>query len=296
MGFKKSYASVLAAILVISCVWYSLSDYEMPTFTIEVEAADEASLENSKIELLERPNETPVTPQGSTSVAAVDDKNATYKDGVYYGTGTGFGGAIKVKVVIKDGKIKSIEIVSNNETPSYLAKAKAVIKAILNKQSTNVDTVSGATYSSTGIIKAVRSALSKAKVKDSSKKSRRKSSKKTNKKKDNTKPVQTGNFPYPDGTYTGTAFGFSDDITVNVTIRNKTITKIVVVSQDDTPEFFNKALKVLIRTVFLPFLNNSLYDRPSHSLDGSQSVADISIGYREAAHTLINVRRQDLDP
>ena len=162
-GFRRSYASVLAAILVISCVWYSLSDYQMPVFEIEVNAAETPAQEVSKVELLERPDETPVVPQGSKSVAAVDDKNATYKDGTFYGSATGFGGKIKVKVVIENGKIKSIDIVSNSETPTFLARAKAVIKAILKKQSTNVDTVSGATYSSKGIMTAVQAALDSAK-------------------------------------------------------------------------------------------------------------------------------------
>lgn len=43
--------------------------------------------------------------QGSTlSLADVQDA-AAYKDGTYYGTGTGFGGTLKVKVVISGGKI-----------------------------------------------------------------------------------------------------------------------------------------------------------------------------------------------
>lgn len=87
------------------------------------------------------------------------------KDGVYTGTGTGFGGNINVNVTIKNGKITKIKILSAEyETASYFEKAKGIIQNMLNKQSADVDTVSGATYSSSGIIEAVNDALSKALV------------------------------------------------------------------------------------------------------------------------------------
>lgn len=88
-----------------------------------------------------------------------------YVDGTYYGSASGFGGTIQVKVVISGGMISDITIVSaNSETPSYLSSAKAVISRILAAQSPNVDTISGATYSSTGIVNAVKKALSQAAV------------------------------------------------------------------------------------------------------------------------------------
>ena len=65
--------------------------------------------------------------QGSTlSLADVQDA-AAYKDGTYYGTGTGFGGTLKVKVVISGGKIASVEVVENHDDSSYLNRAKALI-------------------------------------------------------------------------------------------------------------------------------------------------------------------------
>ncbi|MFR7620886.1 MAG: FMN-binding protein [Blautia sp.] len=75
---------------------------------------------------------------------------------------------MKVCVVVSGGKIASIDIVEDNDTPSYLSSASSLISTILSTQSTNVDTVSGATYSSRGIIEAVRSALSQAAVNGSS--------------------------------------------------------------------------------------------------------------------------------
>lgn len=89
--------------------------------------------------------------------------NNTWKDGTYTGAGTGFGGPIEVRVTIADGKIMDIQILTcAGETPSYLKKAKAMIPRMLAAQSPNVDTVSGATYSSNGIRVAVIQALNKA--------------------------------------------------------------------------------------------------------------------------------------
>lgn len=86
-----------------------------------------------------------------------------YVDGVYEGTAEGFGGDITVQVRISDGKIALIEIVSaEDETPSYFEDAKAVIGRIVKAQNLEVDIVSGATYSSVGIINAVADALKQA--------------------------------------------------------------------------------------------------------------------------------------
>ncbi|SKB84091.1 FMN-binding domain-containing protein [Lachnospiraceae bacterium] len=87
-----------------------------------------------------------------------------YKDGEYTGTGRGKIGDITVKVTIKNGKIDSIDVVSQNETPSFWKKALELFDMIVSHQSTEVDNISGATKSSEGIKTAVNDALSKAAV------------------------------------------------------------------------------------------------------------------------------------
>lgn len=83
-----------------------------------------------------------------------------FVDGEYNGLGQGHGGDITVKVVIADTKIASIEVVSQNETPAiYVSCEKTMLDAITAANGTTVDTVSGATESSVGIINAVNSAL-----------------------------------------------------------------------------------------------------------------------------------------
>lgn len=97
----------------------------------------------------------------SSNVKAAAVNIAALKDGKYIGSAIGFHGNIKTEVTIKNGKIADIKILSSsNETPSYFAKAKAVIPKIIEKQTYDVDGVSGATYSSDGIKKSVKNALS----------------------------------------------------------------------------------------------------------------------------------------
>lgn len=84
----------------------------------------------------------------------------TYKDGTYTGSAQGFGGDIKVKVTVSGQKISAIDITeASGEDEAYLSMAKDIINTMLDKQTADVDTVSGATYSSTGIKNAVTQAL-----------------------------------------------------------------------------------------------------------------------------------------
>ena len=182
--------------------------------------------------------------QGTTTTPTTSVPEGGYKDGTYQGSGTGFGGTITVEVTISGGKIASISILSAaGETASYFASAQGVISRILSGQTPNVDAVSGATYSSNGIIQAVQNALAKAGNNTATKpvKTNKKNDKKTN---TTTKPVEipkpSGNIAYKDGTYTAEADGFNGSVKVTVTIKNGKITNISN-SNTDTKEYFNKA-------------------------------------------------------
>lgn len=97
------------------------------------------------------------------NAAAGEESQEAYKDGTYTGTGTGFGGEIVIEVVIQDGSISTVEILSaENETPDYLKAAEALLDDVIEKQSSEVDTVSGATLSSNGILEGIRNALEQA--------------------------------------------------------------------------------------------------------------------------------------
>lgn len=181
----------------------------------------------------------------STSVAAVEDPSA-YKDGTYYGTGTGFGGTLKVKVEISGGKITSIQIMENQDGSEYISKASALINTIIQNQSTNVDTVSGATYSSVGIIQAVRNALSQAAVSTSGTTTSGEAGNAGNSGNQNQDTsAATGNFPYKEGIYYGTAEGYSGNVSVAVVIQEKSIKAILITETSDDEAFFQRAMGVV---------------------------------------------------
>lgn len=85
------------------------------------------------------------------------------KDGIFEGEGEGFDGKTKISLEIKDGMIKKIDVISSNDDESYLNEAKKLIPKIIEKQSSDVDSISGATFSSKGIISAVENALKNSK-------------------------------------------------------------------------------------------------------------------------------------
>ena len=90
-----------------------------------------------------------------------ESEDLVYKNGTY--TGDGFGGNIQVQVTLENDTITDIQVVSApGEDSAYLSQGQGVISTILASQSTDVDTISGATFSSTGIINAVNDALGKA--------------------------------------------------------------------------------------------------------------------------------------
>ena len=92
-----------------------------------------------------------------------ETEELAYKNGTYTGEGQGFGGTITVEVTLQDDEITDIQVASApGEDSAYLSQGKGVISSILSAQSTDVDTISGATFSSTGIINAVNDALGKA--------------------------------------------------------------------------------------------------------------------------------------
>lgn len=187
-------------------------------------------------------------------IAAVQDASA-YKDGTYYGTGKGFAGTMKVKVDISGGKIASISIVSTKDGDSYVKSASSLLDTIVEKQSTNVDTVSGATFSSRGIIAAVRSALSQAAVSDNTvgnntdKQGAAEASGNGQTDENSSGSASEhgteGTLPYVDGIYYGTADGYKGDIRVAVVIQDKTLKAILVTEKQDDEPFITNAMDVL---------------------------------------------------
>ena len=157
-----------------------------------------------------------------------------YKDGTYTGTGEGYRGAIRVTVSVADGKITSLTLDSYEDDKSYMEKAKAeIFSAIIGQQNTNADTVSGATYSSKGLIQAVQNALKEAGTSETAENGS------DDKAADKAEFISAGRFRnLVDGVYTGSADAFRGDVEVQVTVENQQVTDISIFSYCDTEEYF----------------------------------------------------------
>ena len=210
--------------------------------------------------------------QVQTSTVKKDIGNVNLNDGVYTGSGQGFNGPIRVRVTVSGGNITNVEILSHSDDAPYFNRAKAVIGRLLGKPGKSVDTVSGATYSSRGIIDAVRNALANA-----GKTNITNTNSNTNKPNNNNNNTPgTGNNPplvkpetgepsyvdaalrkhYPgdklkDGEYTGIGIGYLNPggIKTYVTVKNGEISSLRVgvgdEYRDDMGPFRSKAENVL---------------------------------------------------
>lgn len=98
----------------------------------------------------------------SDSGSVVTFSGAQLKDGTYQGSAQGYRSTITVSVTVTGGQVSDISVVSENDTPQYVSRAEGILDTILSDQSLEVDAVSGATFSSAGMINAVADALQNA--------------------------------------------------------------------------------------------------------------------------------------
>lgn len=166
---------------------------------------------------------------------------ANLKDGVYTGSGTGFSGAITVQVTVAGGKITAIQIVSSGDDAAYLNRAQAVIPSVIAAQSTSVDTVSGATYSSKGILMAIRNALVQATGGLAQAVAPAASSGASSSKPHTTITTVTPTNGYADGVYLGEGEGYEGPMTVRVTVFGGKVTSIELVNSMDDEPYFGRA-------------------------------------------------------
>lgn len=95
---------------------------------------------------------------------AVTFSGATLADGTYEGSANGFNGTITVSVTVSGGIVTDITVENENDTPDFFERAESIFNTILDQQSLEVETISGATFSSVGLIDAVSNALQDAVV------------------------------------------------------------------------------------------------------------------------------------
>ena len=219
---------------------------------------------------------------GSTVTPTTEVPADGYVDGTYTGSGTGFGGTITVQVTVSNHKIASINILdASSETASYFTNAQGVISRIISSQSPNVDAVSGATYSSNGIISAVQSALAQAIPSGSQTTptpTPTPSPKPTKKPAPTPKPGEEQ--IYKDGTYTGTGKGYSGTITLTAKIK-KGVIKSLEVEHTDTPMFFKKAWEVLENEII-----------QNQSVDGIDTVSGATYSSKGILNAMKDILKQ----
>lgn len=160
--------------------------------------------------------------------------SGSYEDGTYEGTGTGFRGDTNVSVTISEGIISEIEITATNDDGKYIDRASnQMIPDMIAAQSSDVDTVSGATYSSNGLIEAVSNALTQAK-----------GGTVTVLEEESASVAEIS-----DGVYEGTGTGFRGDTNVTVTVEGGKITDITIESYQDDERFFEQAVDTVIEEI-----------------------------------------------
>ena len=243
------------------------------------------------------------TPTPKPAKKPKKDTSVSYKDGVYEGQAEGFDGTVTVKVTIKNGKIKKISN-TNTDTPEFFNKAWKTIKSnVISRQSTSeIDTVSGATFSSNGILGALSQALSKADQSGT-----------TDSKEEDITPTPTTvpdetvtpiptEIPQPtktpdnpsdeqpvvnllkDGTYTGSAMGYSGQVNITLTIKDGKITEVTN-TNSDTRSFFNKAWRS-IQPKILEKQSTEGIDTVSGATFSSMGILDASkIALEQAKNT-----------
>lgn len=176
----------------------------------------------------------------SVKKTAENDVGGDFQNGIYTGTGEGYRGKVTVTVKVADGKITELILDDYADDKSYMERAKnRIFQEMISRQNTDVDTVSGATYSSNGLIEAVNKALENEE--GEGKKPEQEES------EDKQSFIEAGRFQnLTDGIYTGSADAFRGDVEVQVTVEKQKVTDISILSYCDTEEYFFRAAPAVI--------------------------------------------------
>ena len=150
----------------------------------------------------------------------------------FTGTAEGKNGDVTVEVVYENNEIKSVKVTDQQETEGIADPAlEKIPAAIVDAQTPNVETVSGATITSDAIINATKEALKSAGVDVDSMGS--------------SAPHENVPVTYEAGTYTGTAEGYNGPVTLGVTFSKDGIEDIEVTDSKETAHVGTVAYDIL---------------------------------------------------
>ena len=148
----------------------------------------------------------------------------TLANGKYTAAGLNFNGTVDVTVTVKKNRIAKIELKDDGSTyDQYKAPFDVLPDSIIAHQSTDVDGVTGATYTSNAIKMGVEAALAQARGE---------------------RPSVKADAPitFTPGTYTATAAGYGGDVQAQVTFSENAITDIKILNQRETAHIGESAL------------------------------------------------------
>lgn len=170
--FTVRFINLIAVISILFTYNSLLENRQLKTQLNHSQNSNNILLEtqSSMLTSLESNLESVIVDNGVETIAIADEvvpagiSETVYKDGSYSGSAAGFGGTVSVEVIISNGQIYSVIVTSaSGEDEAYLTMAEEIIPNIISTQSPEIDTISGATFSSTGIKNAVIEALKDAK-------------------------------------------------------------------------------------------------------------------------------------
>ena len=209
----------------------------------------------------------PEEPEYESALEALD-LSAT-NNGMFLGSGQGFGGQIDLAFVIENNSITDIIVVEHFETLSFAERAfNELFPMIINESS--VDTVTGSTETAKAIIEAVNVALDNSRannqfelpepepeIEEEDYEEEIEIEEEPEEETTVTPEPETTTTPpvveeptapatrFTAGTFTGSATGFKSTVTVSVTVSADAITSITVTDQDETEDFWDMAVAVI---------------------------------------------------
>lgn len=155
-------------------------------------------------------------------------KDETLSDGVFHAVGLNLTGTLNVDVTVEDQRITEVKVLEN--LSFYAQQIKQICTSIIEKQSPDVDGISGATYLSDGIKEAVRDAIAQSRGE---------------------KPVldSTKVLTYTPGTYSVETDGFNGKIKGDVVFSQNGIDTIIIKESSETPHVGEDAILPMVSKI-----------------------------------------------
>ena len=188
----------------------------------------------------ERP--VPETAAEAAATTSAASSQGLYQDSAYTGSDQGYKDTTSVSVTVESSAFSSIEVLSYADDRQFFEKASStVITEILSPQSTEVAAVSGATFSSEGVMAAVQDALESGAITERAD-TRSNDAQESSSASTESSSAAGAFADVADGTYTGSGTGLRGTTTVSGTVEGGRVTSITAISYEDDAPYFQKAL------------------------------------------------------